>query len=302
MRPGSIRAEGLLVTSIANNDLIAISQIQTTGQIGQPLPRQITYQNLIESGNTGLTAGSVPFISSTGTLTQDNANLSYNGTSHTLTATNITNTALNSTTITNTTLNGATINGVTANLGSSGVGGQLNIFSTTASTGNLRIIDNASTGNFITTIQRASQAAAHTYTVIDAGANANFVMTQSAQTLAGVMTFSSQAVLSSGLTSAGQIIAQAGHGLTVIGGANGKQNTATLVAGTVTVSNSSVTANSFIYISRHSANASTALGELNVGTITPGTSFVINSLQQATPGSVQTADVSTVFWMIVENA
>lgn len=57
--------------------------------------------------------------------------------------------------------------------------------------GQLEIKAADSSGNTVTTIVNASQAAARTYTIPDAGANASFVMTAGAQTLAGVKTFSS---------------------------------------------------------------------------------------------------------------
>jgi hypothetical protein len=63
---------------------------------------------------------------------------------------------------------------------------------------------------------------------------------------------------------------------------------ATLVAGTVTVSTGEVVANDNIILSRVVAGGT--LGQLSVGTIVAGTSFVINS-DNAT-------DTSTVYWLI----
>lgn len=76
--------------------------------------------------------------------------------------------------------------------------------------------------------------------------------------------------------------------------------TATLTAGTVTVNTSSVTANSKIFLTNIAKNASTAIGVLSVGTITAGTSFVINSLT-AGSNTVQAGDVSTVAWSIQDS-
>lgn len=56
--------------------------------------------------------------------------------------------------------------------------------------GGLEIKAADSAGNTITTITNASQAAARTYTVPDAGANAEFVMAAGTQTIAGLKTFS----------------------------------------------------------------------------------------------------------------
>ena len=66
--------------------------------------------------------------------------------------------------------------------------------------------------------------------------------------------------------------------------------TATLVGGTVTVTTAAVAAGSKILLSRQ-ATGGTA-GHLSVGTITAGTSFVINSSSGT--------DTSTVYWRIME--
>lgn len=66
--------------------------------------------------------------------------------------------------------------------------------------------------------------------------------------------------------------------------------TAVLVAGTVTVTHSFVTASSRIIIWRQVAGGT--LGNLSVGTITAGTSFVINS--------DNAADTSTVGYLVIE--
>ena len=71
-------------------------------------------------------------------------------------------------------------------------------------------------------------------------------------------------------------------------GSNTVVNTAMLSAGTVTVSNTSVTASSKIFVT---AQTCSSCGAYSIGTITAGTSFVINS----TNGS----DASTVaYWII----
>lgn len=73
-------------------------------------------------------------------------------------------------------------------------------------------------------------------------------------------------------------------------GSNKRMGVATLVAGTVTVSNSSVTANTRIFLSRQVAGGT--LGHLSVGTVTASTSFVINSSSNS--------DTSTVNWLLIE--
>lgn len=71
---------------------------------------------------------------------------------------------------------------------------------------------------------------------------------------------------------------------------NTKLGSAVLVAGTVTVTNSAITANSIVLLTNQLVGGTP--GTLSVGTVTPATSFVINS----TSGT----DTSTVGYMIVE--
>lgn len=75
----------------------------------------------------------------------------------------------------------------------------------------------------------------------------------------------------------------------------------TLAGGTATVSTTSVTTNSLILIWRQSigATGAAALGDLTVGTITNGVSFVINAVQAANATALQATDVSIVGWVIV---
>lgn len=85
-------------------------------------------------------------------------------------------------------------------------------------------------------------------------------------------------------------IASAGFGLAVKEGANAKQGTAVLVAGTVTVANTSVTANSRIVLTTQTPGGTA--GFLVVSARTPGTSFTILSSNAA--------DTSTVAYEIFE--
>lgn len=80
-----------------------------------------------------------------------------------------------------------------------------------------------------------------------------------------------------------------GGGLAITEGTNGRLGVATLVAGTATVANTSVTANTRIMLSRQTAGGT--LGHLSV-TRTAGTSFVIT----ASGG----ADTSTIAWELIE--
>ena len=88
------------------------------------------------------------------------------------------------------------------------------------------------------------------------------------------------------------LIQQAGKGLRVKEGSNAKQGTATLTAGAVTVSNTSVTANSRIFVTSQSDGGTP--GWLRVSARSAGTSFTITS----SSGS----DTSTVAYQIFEPA
>lgn len=88
------------------------------------------------------------------------------------------------------------------------------------------------------------------------------------------------------------IVDTAGGGLSIKEGSDAMLGTATLVAGTVTVSTAAVTANSRIFVFVQTPGGTQ--GHLSIGTVTASTSFVINS----TSGS----ETSTVAWWIVEPA
>ena len=88
------------------------------------------------------------------------------------------------------------------------------------------------------------------------------------------------------------IVKRAGSGLRIAEGSNAKMGTVTLVGGAATVSNSSVTADSRIYLTAQ--NSSGTAGSLWVSARTAGTSFNISS--------TNILDTRTVAWMIVEPA
>jgi hypothetical protein len=85
-------------------------------------------------------------------------------------------------------------------------------------------------------------------------------------------------------------LGSAGGGIAIKEGANARMGVATLVAGTVTVANTSVTANTRIWLTTQD-DAGTP-GFLRISTRTPGTNFTILSSSNA--------DTSTVAWMLVE--
>ena len=75
----------------------------------------------------------------------------------------------------------------------------------------------------------------------------------------------------------------------------------TLSGGTVTVATTAVTASSLILLTRQTVGATgaAALGQLSVGTIVAGTSFVINAWSAASATALATTDVSNIGWMII---
>lgn len=89
-------------------------------------------------------------------------------------------------------------------------------------------------------------------------------------------------------------VTTAGKGFQVKEGSNAKMGQATLVAGTVTVSNTSVTANSRIFLSIASLGTVTIATEVAVTTLTAATSFVITS--------ANVVDTSVINWIIFEPA
>jgi hypothetical protein len=99
------------------------------------------------------------------------------------------------------------------------------------------------------------------------------------------------AVLAFSVDANGQAtIGNQGAGLTIKSGSNCKIGTAVLVGGTVTVSNTSVTASSLILLTAQVAGGTQ--GQLSIGTVVAGTSFDINSSSAL--------DTSTIGYMIVE--
>lgn len=102
------------------------------------------------------------------------------------------------------------------------------------------------------------------------------------------------------LVAAGNKINRTSVATTTAAGAN-SIGSVVLVGGTATIATTSVTTNSLIKIWRQTVGATgaAALGELSVGTIVNGTSFVINAWQQADATALQASDVSVIGWEIV---
>lgn len=93
------------------------------------------------------------------------------------------------------------------------------------------------------------------------------------------------------IDSSGQLALQrAGAGLSIKTGSNCKLGIATLSAGTVTVANTVITASSLVFLTHQTVSGTP--GVLSLGTVTAGTSFVINSSSGT--------DASIVAYLIVE--
>ena len=92
----------------------------------------------------------------------------------------------------------------------------------------------------------------------------------------------------------------AGQGVSVKEGTNAKQGVGTLVLGTVTIANTSVTANSRILITPAAVNASTGIGVLHVTARVAGVSFTVVALSPT--NTTLTTDLSTFAWEIFEPA
>lgn len=105
------------------------------------------------------------------------------------------------------------------------------------------------------------------------------------------------------IASNGNLVAStAGTGLILTEGANARMGTATLVAGTIAVANTSVTANTRVYICRTSAGGVPgALGSLIV-TKTAGVGFTIDAISPADGVTPVNTDVSEVDWILVEHS
>lgn len=95
-----------------------------------------------------------------------------------------------------------------------------------------------------------------------------------------------------GNTSKSLNIGSAGGGLSIAEGANARQGVATMVAGTVTVNNTSVTANSRIQLTVQSLGTVTTPKAVGVTARTAGTSFTITSSDNT--------DTSVVAYLITE--
>lgn len=99
------------------------------------------------------------------------------------------------------------------------------------------------------------------------------------------MTVTNPSAFAGTLTGSSFDAATAGQGVKVAEGANAKQGlTAAMVAGTLTVANTSITANSRIQLTRQAGG--TNAGAIFESARTPGTSFTVASSNAADTGQV----------------
>ncbi len=174
---------------------------------------------------------------------------------------------------------------VTTNIdvGASGTAGVVDVFPATTAKGKTQFTATDNAGDTTTTINTAEQAAARTYTVPDAGASASFVMTKGAQTLEGIKSFSDDLTMT-----------VAAKTVVLKQGADGKAGTFTLNGATpVSVSNSSVTANSVIVFTLKTVGGTVSVSHPNVVTITAGVGFDVVGL---------TLDTSVYNYVTIESA
>lgn len=216
------------------------------------------------STTTTYTTGSVLFAGSSGAPTQDNSNFFFDDTNNRL--------------------------AVGTNDTTGGTNAAINAVSTTTTA--IKFQGN-STG-----VKGVLYSDASLIGLIDTTGNNGLIVTPGSNSLDLRTTSSTPRLTVSG--SAGDVtvntgdltVNTAGKGLKLKEGSNARMGVATLVAGTVTVSNTSVTANTRILTARQGLSGTP--GGISIGTVTPGTSFVINS-SNAT-------DASVILWVLIEPA
>jgi len=147
------------------------------------------------------------------------------------------------------------------------------------------------TGTSARTVSIANSAAAHTVSIgtTNTTATTNISAGSGGVQVAGDVDLTTGSLQIEGI---GQRLAVKGGAATDFIGQT------TLVAGTVKVFNTNITANDKVFLTREGVGASTALGVLDVS-ITSPTNFTIRALQPGSPGVIETNDVSIVNYFIV---
>lgn len=127
------------------------------------------------------------------------------------------------------------------------------------------------------------------------GSNTNVGFTFTPKGAGGITLTTGDLTLTDGNISLGT----ASNGLSVKSGPNARIGQNTLTAGTVSIANTSVTANTRIFLTRASKNSGAAIGSLEA-VISAGVGFTINSY--AAGATIETGDISIVDWFLVESA
>lgn len=132
-----------------------------------------------------------------------------------------------------------------------------------------------------TTISSVAPSASRVITIPDAGADSNIILSQGAQTIAGVKTFSDNVTMG-----------VAAKGLVLKTGANGKVGTFICTSGgTISVSNTSVAASDFIGVSLNTVGGTVSTAPA-IATLTASTGF---------SAKCATSDTSTYNYAIISN-
>jgi len=179
------------------------------------------------------------------------------------------------------------ITGITSNSGSGSWAhtGPLSVQSVASGGNNLVMTGTNSTG--VPTLSTAGAAVNISMNIATKGAGG--INLQSNTAVTGTLSTTGDTTI------AGNVISSnAGTGIRVAEGTNAKQGTAVLAAGTVTVANASVTANSRIFLSIQSLGTVTSPQAIGVTARVAGTSFTITSASNT--------DTSVIAYEIFEPA
>jgi hypothetical protein len=164
----------------------------------------------------------------------------------------------------------------------------------TGLTAAVSIENNSTVGNNAVLTTRINSTTAQVYSLIR-GSGTTLPLEVGIANASAVMTYGLTFATAGGISSNTDLsISVAGKGLKIKEGSNAKMGTATLVGGTVTVSNTSVTASSRIFLSIASLGTVTVPTTVAVTATTAGTSFVITS--------ANAIDTSVINWQIFEPA
>ena len=155
---------------------------------------------------------------------------------------------------------------------------------------------NAATFNTTTVATAISLASGNVFT--GTGSNAAVGFTFTPKGTAG-LTLTTGAVTA---TNGNLVTGTAGKGLVLKSGANARIGQATLVAGTIAVANTSVTANTRVFVTRSSINGSVAQTGIPSVVTNPGVGFTINALDATDITNVVAGDASIIDWFLVESA